>query len=504
MQPLHEQTEFLSVLGDYVRKQVDLATKPLVQKIEDLEAQLLARPIIEEADVVQNTFDAVVKHIPAPVDLTDLYKKVNDERHERLVDASMFADHIKLMIEKIDALKPKEGTPILDEVKKMIAEERKLFIQDAEFRWIEQRKEVFEHIGKAMEDLPTPKDGADGKDAVVDYDLLENKIHNAVEFAVGLIPKPKDGADGKDGKDAEPVDLDDLVSRAAKLIPPGEKGERGEKGEAGERGPQGEPGAAGPAGERGEKGDRGEGVSYDIVTDIIIDQVKEYLEANPPLNGKDGKDGSSVTVDDVRPLVLDLVDEAVGALPVPVHVVSGLVDRDGVLNLNLSNGETRKVGKVVGDDGKDVDPGKVREWLEELVKEIPAPKDGKDGKDGVGFEFIGFEQTGERSARLVVGNADGSKTKEFALTIPGQIHKGMWDENMEYEVGDCVTLASSQWCARVANKGSRPDTNNDHWFLAVKRGRDGKTGPQGTPGPAGKDGKDGRDLTQLGFDGTKY
>jgi hypothetical protein len=76
--------------------------------------------------------------------------------------------------------------------------------------------------------------------------------------------------------------------------------------------------------------------------------------------GQDGKDGASVSVDDVRPLVLETVEAAVKALPPPADPIKG--DK--------------------GDDGKDADPAVVRGMVADEVKQavaaLPVPKDGKD------------------------------------------------------------------------------------------------------------------------------
>jgi uncharacterized small protein (DUF1192 family) len=187
------------------------------------------------------------------------------------------------------------------------------------------------------------------------------------------------------------------------------------------------------------------------------------------INGGD----NDISRDEIRQLVADAVGEAVAGLPVPRHCVGVFIDRAGHLHHLLSDGTDIDLGQVNGADGKDGAAG------------LP----GVDGLDGVGFEAIAFEQVSERHYRLVVGNADASKIKTFDIVVPGQIQRGMWTDTVDYEAGDCVTLGGSQWCARVENKASRPDTDNENWFLTVKRGRDGKQGPQGPQGERGPPGE---------------
>ena len=227
---------------------------------------------------------------------------------------------------------------------------------------------------------------------------------------------------------------------------------------------------------------------------VDVEFLRQYvagaLEAfkKDAANDPDGADGKSLSLDDIRTCCADLIAEAVGNLPLPAHPVSWLIDRAGALCFSNSDGTIHTVGQVVGRDGKDGAPG---------LK-------GEPGMDGVGFEALEFQQIDQRNFRLVIGNTDGSKLKTFNFTLPGQIQRGMWNDETEYDPGDCVTLNGSQWCARVANKASRPETDNEQWYLTVKRGRDGNRGPPGAKGEAGQDGRPGRDLTQMTFDGQKY
>ena len=99
--------------------------------------------------------------------------------------------------------------------------------------------------------------------------------------------------------------------------------------------------------------------------------VSEAVAALPP-----AQDGKSVTPEDVRPLLQELVTAAVGEIPVPRDgkdydpaVLKQAVD-DAVAALPPAQ------------DGKSVTPEDVRPLLQELVtaavSEIPVPRDGKD------------------------------------------------------------------------------------------------------------------------------
>jgi hypothetical protein len=224
--------------------------------------------------------------------------------------------------------------------------------------------------------------------------------------------------------------------------------------------------------------------------------VAGYFQDNPiqhgkdGVDGKDGQDGKSVSVDDVLAGVRGLVAEAVDALPVPRGVVGAVIDRDGDLCLVLSDGESKKLGKVVGNDGL---PGKDG-------KDGRPGENGKDGKDGIGFKDMSVTFDGERDFAFKFVLED--RVEELKMTIPFVLYRGVWRPG-NYKQGDQVTRDGSQFVAMRDTDG-QPGTAESGWQLSTKRGRDGKDGDAGPPGPPGPPGKNGRDLTQIGPDGKKW
>lgn len=100
-----------------------------------------------------------------------------------------------------------------------------------------------------------------------------DELHDTVLALIAAIPKAKDGAPGKD---APPVDTEEVASLVQRLVlpplsgaidaridevvkalPKPKDGARGDPGVAGEKGERGEPGKDGAVGERGEKGEAG-------------------------------------------------------------------------------------------------------------------------------------------------------------------------------------------------------------------------------------------------------
>lgn len=211
----------------------------------------------------------------------------------------------------------------------------------------------------------------------------------------------------------------------------------------------------------------------------IAGMISDAVAALP--KPEDGKPGKSVTVADCLPEIRGAVDlavaKAVRALPPPqpgkdgISLAGAIIDRDGGLVVTLSNGSVCALGRVVG---KDAEPG-------------------KPGLDGVGFDDMAVEFDGERALKLVFTRGD--VVKEFTMTLPIPIDRGVFKEGTEYQRGDAVSWGGSLWVAQCPT-AAMPGTG-EGWRLAVKKGRDGRGDP-GKPGEPGKPGRPGRDLTTFG------
>lgn len=234
------------------------------------------------------------------------------------------------------------------------------------------------------------------------------------------------------------------------------------------------------------------------------------VEARQPEKGepgRDGKDGVSISDESVDAAVLRAVEDAIKAIPLPengkdgkdgapgrdgkdgVSLAGAVIDRSGVLVLTLSDGSTRDMGEVVGKNGENGING----------KDGAPGAAGKDGADGLGFDDLSVEHDGERGFAFCF--ARGGIKKEFAISVPVVIDRGVWREG-QYQKGDGATWAGSFFIAQ-RDTTDKPETS-DAWRLAVKRGRDGKDGKPGDQGKEGPQGRAGRDLTQVGPDGAKW
>lgn len=225
------------------------------------------------------------------------------------------------------------------------------------------------------------------------------------------------------------------------------------------------------------------------------------------------KDGTSVTVDDVAPLIASAVQKAVASLPVPkdgkdgVSVSDALVNRAGELVLTLSDGVTKNVGPVVGHKGDPGDRGEVgpagpKGDSGESIQGERGEKgidgrdgtNGIDGKDGLSFgpdDIVGFAVDPEaRTATLRVKRGDRDKTFEAPFT-GSMVYRDIWREGQPYVKGDITTWAGSAWVCLADATTAKPGlatAESRSWKLMVKSGSPGKSGPAGPAGPRGEKG----------------
>jgi hypothetical protein len=166
-----------------------------------------------------------------------------------------------------------------------------------------------------------------------------------------------------------------------------------------------------------------------------------------------------VTVDDVRPALLDELRKAVAALPVPQDGKSVTVaDVEPLLAQWHAAWELDFERRAQG-------------VLERAVDRMPKPRDGRDGIDGLGFDDVTMEFDGERALAVVFQR--GEQVKRFEITLPTIIDRGVYRPDAGYVKHDGVTFGGSFWIAQKDQPG-KPGEGNDGWRLAVKRGRDGR------------------------------
>jgi hypothetical protein len=372
-------------------------------------------------------------------------------------------------------------------------------------------------LDKSLKEIPAGKDGKDGLDGVNGKDgtngidgkdgsdgingkdadeeaiiercfakMLSSDVfmQKMAEFAstkvLSSIQLPKDGKDGIDGKDADQQAIREMVrtelSAAVAAIPVPQNGKDGADGK-------------------------------DADESAIIEKVMSQIVIP--------KDGKSVTVDDVAPLIDEIVTKRVAEIPSPKDGRDGVDGKDVDIEYVRSQIENAVAAIPKPENGKDADPQVIREmvlaevakiptptdgksvtiddvtpvlevavsrWavdferrahdvLQTAVERLPKPKDGEKGDPGNdGFGIDEFVQRGDRTVVAIYKRGDETIEQEFKF--PAVIDRGVFKSGSDYEQGDGVTYGGSFWIAQKDN--SDIPGNSDAWRLAVKRGRDGK------------------------------
>jgi hypothetical protein len=169
----------------------------------------------------------------------------------------------------------------------------------------------------------------------------------------------------------------------------------------------------------------------------------ETLEARPvPEKGEKGDPGESVRGE------------------TGVGVRDAMIDRNNVLILTLSDGTTRDLGVVVGNDGLNGKDG----------ADGPPGEPGDNGKDGFGLDD--FDVNVADDGRTIIMSFDqGEQRFEAEMKFPVPIYRGVYKDGEDYEPGDLATWGGSLWhCDEKTT--DKPDAGP--WRLCVKKGRDGK------------------------------
>lgn len=252
----------------------------------------------------------------------------------------------------------------------------------------------------------------------------------------------------KDGKNADPEEIRAIVAAEVAALPPAKNG------------------------------DDGKSVTLDDVRPLIEEVTQRLVDALPkPKDGADadpemvkaevakavaalppaekGEPGKSVTLDDVQPNIEEAVRKEIAKLPAAkdgVGLAGALIDQDGHLVVTLTDGTVCKLGRVDGEPG--------------------AP-----GADGVGFDDIDVAHDGGRG--FTVRFVRGDRTKEFTFVLPVVLDRGVFKDGTAYAAGDGVTFGGSFWIAQ-RETSAKPGTD-DSWRLSVKKGRDGKDGEAPKP-----------------------
>lgn len=299
---------------------------------------------------------------------------------------------------------PKNGEPgksvTLDDVRPMLSEALG-----------SMRADVLASVNEAVKAIPVPKNGKD-----VDIEA----VRKMVSETVAALPAPKDGNPGEPGKSLTLDDVRPLLDEAIVQL----------------------------------RKDADEAIAEPLqLAEKARNKMLEELGAL-----RQPEDGKSLTVNDVAPLIRSEIEKAVAALPAPkdgLGVAGAMIDRDGALQITLTNGDIKNLGLVVG-------------------------KDGEDGVDGVSFEAFEMEYLPE-SHEMAVKATVGSRTKELRYPAGGIRTGGYWREGTKAAANEAWVHDGSLWIATKAT-ASKPESRSEDWIIAARKGRDGERGNPGKDG----------------------
>ena len=190
------------------------------------------------------------------------------------------------------------------------------------------------------------------------------------------------------------------------------------------------------------------------------------------------QDGKSVTVEDVRPVLQELITAAMPEIPDVKSLVSEAV-------ADLPAPEPGKNGE----DGRDALALELLPFIDES-KSYPRGSyathngglwrayektHGMRGWECVvdGIAGVEVSMEGMRNFTVTVNRSSGAIEKK-AFDVPVMVYRGVFKSGDEYLPGDTVTWGGSLWHCDEQTQDKPGETGSKGWTLAAKRGRDGR------------------------------
>ncbi|MCE1523694.1 phage gp6-like head-tail connector protein [Enterobacter hormaechei] len=204
------------------------------------------------------------------------------------------------------------------------------------------------------------------------------------------------------------------------------------------------------------------------IADAAESAVKQALESLPK-----PKDGKSVSAEDLRPLVEEVV---AASLPEPIDFEKLTED----VAAKIPSPES-------GADGRDALAIEIEPFIDEK-KSYPRgtyathngglwrsheKTYGMRGWECIvdGVSAVDIQQDNERSFSITLERASGAlEVKSF--DVPVTIYRDVFKAGTEYQPGDTVTWGGSMWHCNEPTTDKPGETGSKGWTLAVKKGRD--------------------------------
>lgn len=195
--------------------------------------------------------------------------------------------------------------------------------------------------------------------------------------------------------------------------------------------------------------------------------------------------GKSVTTEDVKPLLEQMVKAALAELPAPE--APQLPDVDALVAEAVAALQIPEPTK--GEDGRDALQLEVMPFIDE-EKSYPRGSyathsgglwrayektHGMRGWECLVDGVLGIDvsSTDERNFTVTVTRASGAAESK-AFSIPAMIYRGVFKSGEAYQAGDTVTWGGSMWHCDQDSTDKPGENGSKGWTLATKRGRDGR------------------------------
>ena len=244
--------------------------------------------------------------------------------------------------------------------------------------------------------------------------------------------------------------------------------------------------------------------------------IQAALLIEKPKDGINGADGKSVTVDDVKPLINEAVNEAVKQIPIPENGKDGINGKDAdpeLIKQAIKEEVLACFDKIeLPKDGKSVDPEEVRQLILDELAKIDIPKGekgdkgdtGEQGEQGIQGEKgeAGHDGNNGLSAyELAVENGFNGALDDWLSSLNGS-DGAIGEKGADGANGvDGENGINGKSAFEIAKEKGFIGTELD-WLASLKGekgidGKDGRDGREGKDGLAGRDGENGKDALQI-------
>lgn len=337
-------------------------------------------------------------------------------------------------------------------------------------QWFDQNRNGFRE--RVLREIPPPENGKDAEP--VDIDQVAAK-------AASLIPAPKDPAPvdedsiaarvllqipkPENGKDAPPVDVDAVVLRVAELFRQPEDGK--------DAPPVDTAAIAAEVLKQVRVPQDGRDADPEQVRQFVAAEVQRVVSGIPApkdgAKGDRGDDGASVHPDTVALMVREAVDKVAAAIPKPEP---GQPGRDAIQIDILPTLDPQR--SYPRNTYAEYDGGTIRSIRQTTPGETINPSEWSVGLSGLA-EY--GEEMSEDCRTLTVWNRRTLSEKQFkTYRLSHPECREFWKVGETYYRGQFVVSSNSIWLCKAAETQHKPGTAPSDWQLILKAPRDGKDG----------------------------